>query len=173
MAQSITCNICGVHDATIHLTEIINNQMIEIHLCEGCAQEKGTDFKTHFNFGDLLGGLTDFEKTPEGHPAELKVCSECGTTYESFTKSGRLGCAQCYTALASVLMPLVKRVQKSTSHIGKKPSKIPKEVRTSHDLRLLQDRLRKCVQDEQFEEAANLRDEIKQIQDKEKKVKKS
>ena len=167
----MTCNICGVSDATIHLTEIINNQMIEIHLCETCAQEKGTDFKTHFNLGDLLAGLTDFEKVLEGGEAGIKSCSDCGTTYENFTKNGRLGCSNCYVALAPMLLPLIKRVQRSAHHIGKKPAKIPKEVRSSHDLRLLQDQLRKCIQNEEFEVAAKIRDEIKQLQDQEKEKK--
>lgn len=60
----MNCNLCGLNEATIHLTEIVNDQMIEIHLCETCAEEKGTDFKTHFNFGDLLAGLTGSELTP-------------------------------------------------------------------------------------------------------------
>jgi len=171
----MNCNICGVNEATIHLTEIINNQMIEIHLCETCAQEKGTDFKTHFNFGDLLANLADFDKAVVvGEPKEGTLrCSECGMAYTEFTKTGRLGCAGCYTSFAKVLVPLIKRVQRASHHVGKKPSKISRDVRTSHDLRLLQDRLRKCVQSEEFEDAAKLRDEIKQIQDAVKKSKKA
>lgn len=171
----MTCNICGTNEATVHLTEIVNNQMAEIHLCETCAQEKGTDFKTHFSFGDLLAGLTELgkgEKAGEGiRPAAH--CPECGLTYEDFGKTGRLGCAACYGAFGKVLVPLIKRVQRSTHHIGKKPSKVSREVRGTHDLRLLQDRLRKSIQMEAFEESAQLRDEIKQIEDKIKKGRKS
>ena len=166
------CNICGTHESTIHLTEIINNQMIEVHLCEECAQQKGTDFKTHFNFGDLLAGLSEFGKTEQDAAGPQVKCSECGMTYDDFTKSGRLGCSHCYTVLSKMLMPLIKRVQRSTHHLGKKPSKIDPSTRTSHDLRLLQERLRKCVQDEEFEEAARLRDEIKKSQEKSRKEKK-
>lgn len=162
----MTCNICGANEATIHLTEIVNNQMIEIHLCENCAQEKGTDFKTHFNFGDLLAGLSDFEKAEAtGKPEAVLRCSECGLSFEEFTKSGRLGCSHCYVSLSKLLLPLVKRVQRSIHHVGKKPSKISMDVRSAHDLRLLQERLRKCIQSEEFEEAAQLRDEIKQVQE--------
>jgi len=167
----MNCNICGVNESTIHLTEIINNQMIEIHLCEDCAQEKGTDFKTHFNFGDLLAGLSDFGKTQESEVGTALKCSECGLTYDSFTKSGRLGCLTCYTALSKMLLPLIRRVQRTTQHIGKKPTKIDRSVRVSHDLRMLQDSLRKSIEDEEFEEAAKLRDKIKQLQDKTRKHK--
>ena len=171
----MTCNICGTNEATIHLTEIVNNQMVEMHLCETCAQEKGTDFKTHFNFGDLLAGLTEIGKVEKsGEVAKPAArCPERGLTYEEFGKTGGLGCASCYGAFAKVLVPLIKRVQRSTHHIGKKPSKVSREVRGTHDLRLLQDRLRKSIQGEAFEESARLRDEIKQIEDKIKKGKKS
>ncbi len=168
----MTCNICGVNEATIHLTEIINSQMIEIHLCESCAQEKGTDFKTHFNFGDLLAGLSDFDQGSEVETEHAVKCPDCGMTYEAFTKSGRLGCSGCYAALGKMLSPLIKRVQRSSVHVGKKPSRLTSNVRNTHDLGLLQDKLRNCVQDEQFEEAAKLRDQIRKIEIKLKKIEK-
>lgn len=168
------CNICGTQEATIHLTEIVNNQMVEIHLCESCSQEKGTDFKTHFNFGDLLASLTDPAKVqPVGEKKIQTRCPGCGLTYEKFAKTGRLGCETCYSAFGKMIVPLIKRVQRSTEHIGKKPTRISRDIRSTHDLRLLQDRLRKSVQEEEFEEAARLRDQIKEIQDKIKKEKRN
>ncbi len=170
----MTCNICGTNEATIHLTEIVDNQIIEIHLCETCAQEKGTDFKTHFSFGDLLAGLADFEKgTKISRKAETEQCAECGLTYSDFSKAGRLGCAGCYTSFVKILSPLIRRVQRSAHHLGKRPQKASKETGGSQDLRLLQDRLRKCIQQEEFEEAAHIRDEIKQIQEKTRRKKKN
>lgn len=170
----MVCNLCGTQEATIHLTEIVNNQMVEIHLCETCAQEKGTDFKTHFNMGDLVAGLAEIGKSPK--TAEKRFagrCPECGLTYEEFGKTGRLGCAVCYDAFAKMLLPLIKRVQRSTHHVGKKPSKISHQVSQVHELRVLQERLRKSVQTEEFEQAARIRDEIKQLEDKFKKGKKN
>ncbi|HXV27647.1 MAG TPA: excinuclease ABC subunit B [bacterium] len=168
----MVCNVCGTSDATVHLTEIINNQMLEIHLCEACAQEKGTDFKTHFNWSELMPGLASAGKTAKGQESRTSVrCGECGMSYEDFAKTGRLGCGNCYTAFAKMLLPLIKRVHHAVHHVGKKPSKIPRTVRNTHDLRLLQDRLRKSVQMEAFEEAAKLRDEIKQLEEKTKRGK--
>lgn len=165
----MNCTICGVNEATIHLTEIVNNQMMEIHLCEACSQEKGAGFKTHFNFNELLTSLTGSDKSQKGAEKKIQLkCAECGMTYEEFSKCGRLGCAHCYTAFAKVLLPLIKRVQRSLHHLGKKPSNLPKEVRSVHDLRMLQDRLRKSIQMEAFEEAAELRDQIKQLEEKSK-----
>lgn len=166
------CNICGTQEATIHLTEIINSQMIEIHLCENCAQEKGTDFKTHFSLGDILAGISETDKGQGPQTKDAVKCSGCGMTYEDFSKSGRLGCANCYQVFSLLLTPLIKRVQRSMHHIGKKPSRVPREIRATHDLRLLQDQLNKYIESEKFEEAAKVRDEIRQILEKVKKGKK-
>ena len=85
----------------------------------------------------------------------------------------RLGCAGCYVSFQKPLANVIKQVQRSGFHVGKKPSRIPKETRSVHDLRQLQEKLRKSIQEESFEEAARLRDEIKQSLDKLKKVKRS
>ena len=170
----MVCNLCGSQEATIHLTEIVNNQMIEIHLCETCAQEKGTDFKTHFNIGELLSGISEAGgKTAKASEKKFAGrCNECGITYEEFSKSGRLGCAVCYDSFSKMLIPLIKRVQRSTNHVGKHPSRSAPQINQVRELKVLQERLRKSVQSEAFEEAARLRDEIKQLEEKTKKGKK-
>jgi len=160
----MTCNICGINEATIHLTEIVNDQMVEVHLCETCAQEKGTDFKTHFNFGDILAGLSNVEGSDSESKEGIPECPKCRLSYEEFGKSGRLGCPGCYAAFSSLLLPLIKRVQRSTQHVGKKPAHLGGEERVTYDLRRLQDRLRKSVESEAFEDAARLRDEIKKLE---------
>ncbi len=161
------CNICGTKEATVHLTEISNGQMVEVHICESCAEEKGTEFKTYFNFGDLLANVPGLEDILESSGKKTPlVCKSCGMAYEEFGKNGRLGCADCYDAFRKPLAAVIKQVQRSGYHVGKKPLKITKGVRNVHDLRQLQERLRKSVETEAFEEAACLRDEIKQMEDK-------
>ena len=150
------CNVCGTKEATIHLTEIVNGQMAEVHICETCAEEKGTEFKTYFNFGDLLAGVPGLDEVLE--PSGKKTHLVC--------------CAGCYRSFQKPLVALIKQVQRANYHVGKKPSRIAKDVRSVHDLRQIQERLRKCIQMEKFEEAARLRDEIKQVEDKIKKGKK-
>ncbi len=168
------CNVCGTNEATIHLTEIVNEQMVEIHLCETCAQEKGTEFKTHFNVNDLLSSLTDLAKEITSDEKILTKCPNCGLSYEEFGRTGRLGCAECYEAFSKLLIPLIKRVQHSVQHVGKRPSRLatPPPLQAKHDLRELQNRLTKLIQQEAFEEAARLRDKIKQLEEKMKKGKK-
>ncbi len=171
----MVCNICGTSEATIHLTEIVNEQMVEIHLCETCAQEKGTQFKTHFNPADLLHDLTELAKEVTGIERSSLKCSNCGLYYDEFSRSGRLGCGECYESFSKLLIPLIKRVQHAAQHTGLRPASLPSSNsagRAVHDLKELHNRLRKFVREEAFEEAAKVRDQIKQLEEKWKKGKK-
>lgn len=164
------CNVCGLEEATIHLTEIINTKMMELHLCEQCAYEKGTDVKQYFNFGELLAGLADLGEVKTGfEKREINRCKGCGMTFEEFGKSGRLGCPECYQSFGKSLLALVKRIHRSTQHVGKKPTKISGEVKFHMELRELHERLRKLVEEEAFEDAARVRDLIRQLEERGKK----
>jgi protein arginine kinase activator len=166
------CNVCGKNEATIHLTEIINNQMLELHMCEQCAQEKGADFKSHLSFSDLLSGLSDFPFLFEEKKKKAALkCSNCGLTYDEFAKVGRLGCPACYKNFSRALTPLIKRVQRSTQHIGKTTLGTGAKVKANMQLKELYEKLKKCVQLEEFEEAAKIRDKIKTFESKKKRTK--
>jgi protein arginine kinase activator len=167
------CNVCGKNPATVHLTEIIDEQMNELHLCEECARQKSTQMESQFGLSDLLAGLADFSKPDKEEGAVLLKCPNCGLTYADFKKIGRLGCSECYGAFRDYLVPLLKRIHGSTQHIGKvpivvkagaaKPSAGKKKVPALDELR---QSLQKAVQNEAFEEAARLRDEIKKLEKK-------
>ncbi len=165
----MVCNVCGQNEATIHLTEVLNNQMVEVHLCESCAEQKGTDFKVHFDFNKLLASLGDIGVDLKSERATKVSCKDCGMTYEEFGRTGHLGCSNCYQAFEKLLIPLIKRIQRDVHHVGKIPAQVPGEVKRTLELRELQDRLRKSIQTETFEEAAKIRDQIQQIEEKLKK----
>jgi protein arginine kinase activator len=122
---------------------------------------------------DLLSGLSDLAKEITGEERILSKCPNCGLTYEEFGRTGRLGCSECYEAFSKFLLPLIKRVQHATQHVGKRPSRLAAPVaRVQQDLRELQNRLTKVIREEDFEEAARLRDQIKQLEEKLKKPRK-
>lgn len=162
------CNICGKNQATVHVTEIVNNQTTEMHLCEGCAKEKSVQMEQHFGLSDLLAGIADLG-TPFGAKAQdgakLK-CSNCGMTYEDFKKIGRLGCSVCYGAFRKNLVPLLKRIHGSTQHIGAAPTKSVKEVKRKSEAEELREKLQQAIQREEFEEAAKLRDRLRELENK-------
>lgn len=161
------CEVCKQSQATVHLTEIVNDQMTELHLCETCANQKGTQVESHFGLSDLLSGLADFSKTQEPEEAAaaaVKACPMCGMTYDDFRKVGRLGCAQCYTTFKRSLGSLLKRIHGSPIHIGKSPMRLVKHPKTKSELAELKRKLERAIDKEEFEEAAQLRDQIRRIE---------
>lgn len=170
------CDECGKNKATVHLTEIVDEQIKKLNLCEACAKEKGSDVEQHFGIADLLAALSDTEKTPAAPgaapaPTPKMRCAQCGMTYEDFKKIGRLGCGDCYTAFKSSLAPLLKRIHGSTVHIGKTPDPgVVKEQKTSskfqEDVQETKAQLQKAIKNEEFEEAAALRDKISFLEKK-------
>ena len=166
----MVCELCKQTQATVHLTEIVNDQMSELHLCEACANQKGAQVESHFGLADLLSGLADFSKgqgeTPEEAAATTpKACPSCGMTYEDFRKVGRLGCAECYVTFKRSLGNLLKRIHGSPVHVGKAPLRLIKPAKIAKsELMEMKKRLEKAIAGEAFEEAAKLRDQIRRLE---------
>jgi protein arginine kinase activator len=156
------CQVCSKNEATVHYTELSNNKVSEIHLCEKCALEKGISVKPDFLLADLLAGLVELEKTTT--LKEEKKCSNCGLTYSDFKTTGRLGCAKCYQTFKSSLTALLRKIQGSLTHTGKIPVIGSEEVNGAKVLKKLRAKLQKLVEEEEFEEAARLRDEIRKFE---------
>lgn len=167
------CDICGKNPATVHLTEIIDEQMNELHLCEDCAREKSAAMEQQFGLSDLLAGLAEFEKpAKEAEVATSVKCPNCGLTYADFKKIGRLGCGECYASFKKYLAPLLKRIHGSCQHVGKLPVKAAKSSKKKPDLAEKPDlaplrlKLARAIEAEAFEEAAKIRDQIKEMEKK-------
>ena len=165
----MTCDLCSKNEATVHLTEIINDETRELHLCESCAREKGAAAAEQFGLAGLLAGLADFGARG-GLKTEPPPCPRCGLTYEDFRKSGRLGCGECYENFARILAPLLKRVHGSTQYVGRlspptRPAAKKKAV-PDEELPALKERLKAAVAAEDFEEAVRLRDRIRLLEKK-------
>ncbi len=162
------CDICGKNPATVHLTEIIDEQMNELHLCEDCARQKSAQMEQQFGLSDLLAGMVEVEKPP--NPKEIEAvgvkCKNCGLAYADFKKIGRLGCGECYTAFKKYLGPLLKRIHGLSQHAGKSPLKITRSLKKKIDSQGLRERLQKAIETEAFEEAAGIRDQIKELEKK-------
>ena len=165
----MVCDICGKNQATVHLTEIVDNQMTELHLCEECAREKSAAMESQFGLSDLLAGMVELEKPPKEKEAvsSSSKCPTCGLSYADFKKIGRLGCGDCYVAFKQYLVNLLKKIHGSPVHVGKAPTKTATKVpRKTVDAQELRERLRQAITMEAFEEAARLRDQIKELERK-------
>ncbi|MGE5559608.1 MAG: UvrB/UvrC motif-containing protein [Chloroflexota bacterium] len=162
------CQECRKRPATVHLTKIINGQKTELHLCQQCAQEKGEFeylFQPVFSFPNLLAGLMGSQPA-SGLPAAGEQCPHCGQTYNDFAQKGRLGCSECYTTFAARLDPLLKRIHGHVQHTGKVPRRTGGLVRVRKEVNTLRNDLQRAIENEEFEKAAKLRDQIRELERK-------
>jgi protein arginine kinase activator len=161
------CQICGKNPATVHYTEIHDNKMSEIHVCADCADEKGIHApqpKQKFDLADVIANMVDTMTNTEEERVGRVQCPRCGMLYSAFKETGRLGCAECYTAFQFQLRPLLRRIHGDTRHRGKTPSRDGEGVSRSRQMQRLYDELHRAVEREEFERAAEVRDEIKRLE---------
>ncbi|MCG8468775.1 MAG: UvrB/UvrC motif-containing protein [Gemmatimonadetes bacterium] len=156
------CENCGERDAEITLTEIENDEMRTVHLCSTCAALKGVSVEGAGAppIADLLahlGGGGD----EESFGSDADACDYCGTEAREFRKTGRLGCPQCYAQFAEQLRALLRRVHGASQHMGKVYVSSAVDADDAETrLATLKRRLERAVEIEDFESAADLRDQI-------------
>jgi len=160
------CIICKQTQAKVHLTQIVGEKMQKVDLCEECAKSKGVNDPAGFSLADLLLGLGASQEIEKGSGGEEIKCPSCGFTQADFKKAGRLGCSDCYVTFAEGLEGLLKSMHKGVRHVGKIPQALKQGLDLTDQLRQLQKKLDKAINEEDFEQAANLRDDIKVAREK-------
>jgi protein arginine kinase activator len=161
------CQICGKAPATVHYTEIVNDKITELHVCEKCAEEKGlhgVSSKSKLSISGPLVWMMDSMTSADEEKVGNVQCPTCGMRYSTFKETARLGCADCYEAFRPQLRPVLRRVHGSTRHCGKSPSKDSAKFARRREIQKLQEELERAVQREEFELAAELRDKIRKLE---------
>ncbi len=153
------CHHCD-KQATVHLTQILNGQMHKMDLCESCAQANGVTNPENLSIGTLMVNKEDETKSPAGK----MVCESCGTTHQDFKKGGRLGCEACYHVFRPILDPLLEGMHAGTQHLGKIPSASESRVQFVQSVETLKKQLFNAIENEDFEKAAELRDQLKALE---------
>ncbi len=161
------CELCKDHEATVHLTQVIDGSIKKLHLCEECAAKSGIDVHGPISITDILLGMGIKAKEPElvgaGATATTtteRSCPKCHMRRTDFKKTGRFGCGMCYETFADELPPLLKAMHRSEQHVGKVPAEESVRVKATTELASLELALKKAVDAENFEEAARVRDQI-------------
>ncbi len=169
------CDSCGEREAQIHLTQIVDNTVTTMHLCEQCAAEKGVETGASvakFPLGDFLASLGKGGAAEGGTAAEV-VCPACGGTLHDFRQTGRLGCARCYTTFEPHLRDLLRRLHGSSQHVGERyaapvagtpPANEETAAGAGREVGALRDQLQRAIREENFELAAELRDRLKVLE---------
>ena len=158
------CDICKKNEATVHLTQIVDAKMLKVDLCEGCSKAKGIQEAAGFSLADLLVGLGSADEI-KGELPGVK-CPVCGFSQADFKKTGRLGCSACWDAFETGLSSLLKAMHKSDRHVGKVPGRAAHTIAISERITELSRDLDKAVSAEKYEEAAQIRDEIRELESK-------
>ncbi|NQV27595.1 MAG: UvrB/UvrC motif-containing protein [Rhodopirellula sp.] len=158
------CRRCS-KPATLHITELRQGEATEIHLCETCAKdylsqaEEVSTPSADFQFDQLEDG-----DTPEVSGIDDRVCPSCGITFREFRTQGRLGCPHDYVEFEADLIPLIENIHGETQHCGKLPRRAPDSSRRQHQLIRLRSELKLAIEEEDYETAARLRDEIQEVE---------
>ena len=167
---AMQCQICNKNTATIHLTEIAEGERTEMHLCEQCAIQQGIAAKSQVSVSELLSGLLASQPSEEemlGPGEGPKACPHCGSTLSSLRKEGVLGCPHDYEVFEEALAPLMERAQNGkTRHSGKVPSRLAQNSKAALECSRLRQQLQAAIRKEDSELAAQLRDQIQQLEGK-------
>ncbi len=157
------CECCEHHEATIHLTQMINGQSRELHLCEDCAEESGMNVQSVMSIPEILFGMgnSEPESSDEGKLGG-KSCPYCHMRGRDFKKNARLGCPRCYETFEAELAPMLAAMHKGSKHTGKAPESRRKVLEKSERVERLQKQLDAAVRAENYEEAALLRDQLRE-----------
>ncbi len=166
------CQMCGQHPATTHIKTIVNGKLTQAHLCADCAKKQGygnlfADWGS--GFGSLLSGFMG-----SAAPArQVTRCPGCGASFEDITRSGKIGCAECYHTFRGQLLPIIQRIHGTAQHKGKVPGSSALRVTDPNNkivaveetpLEEKKRLLKQAIEVQDFERAAVLRDEIKELE---------
>lgn len=160
------CEECQKRTACVHITKVNNNLKTEKHLCEYCAQKAG-EFHFSSDAGlsvqDLLKGMFT-----QGYVETLQkasvVCPNCDMSYSDFSQNGKIGCSVCYSAFADKLERMMRRIHGANAHTGKVPRRTGGTLAARQNLNKLKRQLDACISREEYEKAATLRDEMRQLE---------
>lgn len=160
------CEDCQKRPACVHITKVNNNHKTEKHLCEYCAQKAG-EFSFSSDAGlsvhDLLKGMFS-QGFVETQQKALPVCANCGMAYNDFSHNGKIGCSVCYSTFADRLERVLRRIHGANAHTGKVPRRTGGDLAARQKLKKMKRQLETYIASEEYENAAKLRDEIRQLE---------
>jgi protein arginine kinase activator len=162
------CQRCP-KQATLHITEVLGDEKFEeLHLCEDCAKkylyEPAPAAKKAEGGKSAPAASTTTAPHPTGDPS-TKHCDACGLKFVEFRNTGRLGCSHDYDSFREELLPLLESIHGDVKHAGKTPRRLPKAKSAQAELATLRKQLARAVNDEAYEEAARVRDRIRELEE--------
>lgn len=171
------CEKCGKNEANVYIKNVVNGETTEMHLCSDCANEQGLLKQAVNPFYGMSSFFDDFGSAFQGFFPGLAspavsgrslpngtTCPLCGASAQDIARTGRAGCAECYSVFDYVLGPAIKRIHGDASHSGAIPGSAGAELSRKRRLTELKHELKTAIKNEAFEDAARLRDEIRSLE---------
>lgn len=151
------CEMCHNHDATVHFKQVVDGRVQEVWICRGCAESQGLNLESPQSLTDFFfGASVESQPVP---PDKDHACPVCAMKLSDFRRLSRLGCRQCYPTFQEDVETALNQLQDGDRHLGK----IPVRERISVEIAQLEDALASAIQAQQFEDAARIRDELRDI----------
>jgi protein arginine kinase activator len=163
------CDDCKHKPATVHLTQLVNGKKFDVHLCSECASKKGFllfDQDKKFSIPNFLGSFLGggFNLQDMHSLTHDSRCQNCGMVFSDIKQTGKLGCSQCYKAFDTELEPTLRRIHGNSRHVGKIPLRGGQKAFLKKELDQLKSKLQQSVKEEKYEQAAEIRDQIKLLE---------
>ena len=153
------CQKCGKNNATTHIHSVIGGIVKDIDLCSACAAKEGYSTSPSDSLASMLSSVIGDMSMLQSVKTERCPC--CNSSFKEIAKMGKAGCPKCYEKFKNELLPYLKRVHGSVTHIGKKPEKDALVISHTDKLSEMRKKLNELVKNENYEEAAVMRDKIK------------
>lgn len=155
------CDICNENDAVIFVRQVTNSSERELYLCASCAQKRGisgNNSNIDFNLSGLLENMLNNQASEKN-----KVCPVCGRKFLHIQKEKSVGCAECYNVFRNEIREILKGMGISKNYTGSLPNRLANFKSSLNDRVILQEKLQKAIQNEDYEKAAIYRDKLKML----------
>ena len=166
------CQVCHTNDASIVFTQIVNDEKVVLQICGDCAMKKGLSIDVEKPSHPKLAPAVP-DSLPVQHGTESDdgitpgpVCDVCGLTFAQFKREGLFGCDHCHIAFGEYVTHLLKQIHGTSVYQGRRPDEVSEEGRKLRELGTLRKELRSCIEAEEYERAAALRDRIAELEGK-------
>jgi protein arginine kinase activator len=164
------CEDCGKKEAKVEVTQMVKNEKTVLRLCVDCAKKRGFEDSlstSSISLGNFLASIIQKSEAESTEPLPKIKCPGCNLDYAEFRQHGRLGCSRCYDTFFDYLKDLLRRIHGSNDHVGKVPRSAREKFLARRELKKLHQEMKRAVEREEFERAANLRDQIRKLELKE------
>jgi protein arginine kinase activator len=160
------CQNCHKNFAAIRYAEVVDGEVVEQQLCRECIDQRASEQASGFEFKSPAPFVRKDNEPAKGDTSHYKLmsCGSCNTVLQDIVDTGEVGCRQCYNTFSTEIDSILEGSKEGLVHTGKVPRQDNARAKARADLQVKRHLLKTSLNSERYEEAAVLRDEIKQLE---------